>query len=71
MEHEMVLTKETLITYLLHELSGADTHKVTTYLDENGCWIGKLKIESSNEPNQDSKYYKALTESFVLGSEGI
>lgn len=69
MKHEIVLTKETLITYLLNELSGAVTHKVTTYLDENGCWIGKLKIESSNEPNQDCKYYKALTENFVLESE--
>lgn len=62
MEHTITLSKEALINYLLHELNGAVTHKVTTYLDENGCWTGKISIAESNEPKEDYKYYMALAE---------
>ena len=62
MEHTIILSKEALIDYLLHELNGAAAHKVTAYLDENGCWVGQVKIEETNEPKEDYKYYLALAE---------
>lgn len=62
MEHTIVLSKEALLDYLFHELNGAATHKVTIRLDENGCWIGQVAIEETDEPKEDYKYYMALAE---------
>ena len=55
-----ILSKETLLVYLINELSGGN-HKVTTHLDKDGCWVGKIEIEVSyEEENDDKKYYKEL-----------
>ena len=55
-----ILSKETLLTYLINELSSGN-YEVTTHLDNQGCWIGKVTIEiSGKEENNDNDYYKAL-----------
>lgn len=56
-----ILSKETLLTYLINELSSSN-YQVTTHLDKDGCWIGKIEIEiSGKKENDDNDYYRALT----------
>lgn len=63
MVNKKTYSKPTLITYLLNEL-GNGNFEVTTVLDENGCWTGKVIIEqSSADRNDDAEYYKAIAES--------
>jgi hypothetical protein len=60
MKNITTLSKETLLVYLINELSKGN-FKVTTHLDENGCWVGKIDIEVSHEEeNNDDDYYRLL-----------
>lgn len=65
MNNVQVLSKETLLVYLINEL-GDGNFKVTTVLDENGCWTNKVIIEgSTNENNEDNSYYKELVKGLM------
>lgn len=57
---EMILDKNTLLVYLINEL-GNQSWKVTTVLDDNGCWTAHLIIEGTNEKPKDiENYYKSI-----------
>lgn len=58
----MRLSKETLICYLLNELSNNVTWEVTTYLTDDGCWKGAIDIRFAEEGlgNDDIEYFKTL-----------
>ena len=57
-----ILSKETLIAYLLNEFPRNTNLKVTTFLDDNNCWLGKVQIEISGNPNnEDMEYFKCIT----------
>ena len=36
--------------------------EVTDYLDEQGCWTGKISISSTEASNQDDAYLTLLVE---------
>ena len=60
MNAKHTLSKETLLVYLINELSSGN-YKVTTDLDEEGCWVGRIHIESCFEKNNDDdEYYMNL-----------
>ena len=60
MNTKSTLSKETLLVYLINELSSGN-YKVTTDLDEGGCWVGRIHIESCfEEDNDDDEYYMKL-----------
>lgn len=60
MNMKNILSKETLLVYLINELSSGN-YKVTTDLDEEGCWIGRIHIEACHEKNnEDDEYYMNL-----------
>ena len=62
MERNNIYSKETLLVYLMNELSSG-SYEVTTYLAEDGCWDGKISIQVIFESkNEDSEYYKRLAE---------
>lgn len=56
----MILDKNTLLVYLINEL-GDHSWKVTTVLDDNGCWTAHLILEGTEEEPKDiENYYKNL-----------
>lgn len=56
-------TKETLLVYLINELSNKQNYEVTTILDDYGCWTGNVEIKSTlNEEVDDDEYYKTIAE---------
>lgn len=58
----MILDKNTLLVYLINEL-GNHPWKVTTVLDDNGCWTAQLILEGTEEEPKDiEKYYKNLSQ---------
>lgn len=59
MNRKTTLSKETLLVYLINELSSGN-YTVTTELDEDGCWLGKVRIEACLEKNNDNEYYMNL-----------
>jgi hypothetical protein len=60
MERIQVLSKETLLCYLINELSN-ENFEVTTHLDREGCWLGEITIKAVNEPiNEDQEYFYEL-----------
>lgn len=58
------LSKEALIYYLLNELGNNATWDVTTYLTDDGCWIGAIDIRFAKEglDTDDVEYIKALAD---------
>lgn len=65
MEDILFLDKDTLLVYLINELSPNVSYKVTIILDNNGCWTPKINIATSqNEPTDVGEYYKRIAESF-------
>lgn len=48
------LSKIMTLIYLFHEFGNGNL-KVTTVLDDNGCWVGKVILESTNKPAEDDK----------------
>jgi hypothetical protein len=60
MERVEILSKETLLCYLINELSN-ENFEVTTHLDREGCWLGEITIKAVNEPiNEDQEYFYEL-----------
>ena len=60
MERTQILSKETLLCYLINELSSGN-FEVTTHLDRKGCWLGEITIKAVNEPtNEDQEYFHEL-----------
>lgn len=67
MERVEILSKETLLCYLLTELSGGN-YEVITHLDRNGCWLGEITIKVTEETtNEDSDYFYELAKHLVRG----
>ena len=67
MERVEILSKETLLCYLINELSNGN-YEVTTHLDRNGCWLGEITIKGTNEQtNEDSDYFHELAKHLVRG----
>lgn len=65
-ERVQYLSKEMLITYLYNEL-GNSTVKVTTHLDKQNCWTGKISMEVVHGTPKDDRelaefYLKILCE---------
>lgn len=52
----MILDKNTLLVYLINEL-GDHPWKVTTVLDDNGCWTAHLILEGTEEEPKDIENY--------------
>ncbi len=50
------LSKLMALIYLFHEFGNGNL-KVTTVLDDEGCWVGKVILESTNEPAVDDKEF--------------
>ena len=63
MERKMILSKNTLLYYIMNEFgNNSDINlEVTEYLDERGCWTGKISIASIDRSNQDRAYLTSLT----------
>ena len=56
----MTLDKNTLLVYLINEL-GNHPWKVTTVLDDDGCWAAQVILEGTGEKPKDiENYYKNL-----------
>ena len=65
MDRVEILSKETLLCYLINELSNGN-YEVTTHLDENGCWLGEISIKGTNEKtNEDQEYFHELAKNFL------
>lgn len=64
MEDILFLDKDTLLVYLINELSPNVNYKVTTILDDNRCWTGKVNIEISQDKSNVGEYYKRIAEHF-------
>lgn len=64
MKKVQLLDKNTLLVYLINELSAAQTWEVTTILDDDGCWTGQvlLKEAGTAEPKDIENYYKKIAE---------
>ena len=59
------LSKETLLVYLINELSSGN-YIVTTDLDEEGYWVGRVHIETCLEKNNDDdEYYMNLAKRMI------
>ena len=65
MERVEILSKETLLCYLINELSNGN-YEVTTHLDRNGCWLGEISIKGTNEIlNEDQDYFHNLAKAML------
>lgn len=55
-----ILSKIMALIYLYHEFGNVNI-KVTTVLDSNNCWTGKVILEQTNEEAKDdaefAKFY--------------
>lgn len=60
-KREQVLSKEIALLYLQNEFADAPI-RVTTILDNDRCWTGKVLLEMAdeNEEIQDFEYLKAI-----------
>ena len=60
---EVIYKKETVLTYLINELSNKCNYKVSTVLTPDGCWTGEIRIqETLNQNVEDENYYLAIAE---------
>lgn len=67
MERTEILSKETLLCYLINELSNGN-YEITTHLDREGCWLGEITIKATDEPtNEDQEYFHELAKHLVRG----
>ena len=67
MDRVEILSKETLLCYLLNELSNGN-YEVTTHLDKNGCWLGEISIKGTYEKtNDDQEYFHELAKNLLRG----
>ena len=65
MKNTKIYSKETLLVYLINELSNGN-FEVITHLDGNGCWTGHIEIKTShNEENEDVEYYKKIAKNLL------
>ena len=65
MEDKKIYSKETLLVYLINELSNGN-FEVITHLDGEGCWLGHIEIKvSDNEKNEDIEYYKKIAKNLL------
>jgi hypothetical protein len=64
MKKVQLFDKNTLLVYLINELSAKQTWEVTTILDDDGCWTGQVLIKElgSEEPKDIDDYYKKIAE---------
>lgn len=59
-----ILSKIMALIYLFHEF-GNENLKVTTVLDENGCWVGKVVLERTTEnAKDDAEFAEFYTKAF-------
>lgn len=56
MDRTEIYSKETLLVYLINELSKGN-FLVTTVLDDEGCWTGEIHIKETPIPNNDDDNY--------------
>ncbi len=73
MKDVKILSKEMALFYLYHEFGNVNL-KVTTDLNENGTWTGKISLEETKEPPKDDKdfltfYLKAFEQEKKLQEE--
>ena len=67
MERTEILSKETLLCYLINELSNGN-YEVTTHLDREGCWLGEISIMVTDEKiNDDQEYFHELAKNLLRG----
>lgn len=52
MKEIKILSKIMALIYLFYEFGNVN-FKVTTILDDNGCWTGKVMLEQTEEPPQN------------------
>lgn len=57
-----IYDKNTLLVYLINELSDQCNYRVTTVLNKDECWTGKVIIEETTQEHESEKYYLALAE---------
>ena len=64
MERKMILSKNTLLYYIMNEFgNNSDINlEVTEHLDDQGGWTGKISISSTETANQDDAYLTLLVE---------
>jgi hypothetical protein len=64
MERVEIFTKETLLCYLINELSDGN-YEITTHLTDDGCWLGSIDIRKTTLQNwtdtDDQEYYHELS----------
>ena len=59
-----ILSKIMALIYLFHEFGNVNL-KVTTVLDEEGCWTGKVILEQTLEsPKDDTELAEFYTKAF-------
>ena len=64
MKKVKILSKIMALIYLFHEFGNVNL-KVTTVLDDNGCWIGKVILEQTTEnPKDDTEFAEFYTKAF-------
>ena len=65
MDRIEILSKETLLCYLINELSDGN-YQIITHLDEDGCWLGSIDIRPTDKQdwldNTDEQYYITLAD---------
>ena len=72
MEREQIFDKNTLLVYLINELSPQKNYKVRTVLSSSGCWTGKVIIEETTQKPKDiDEYYIYLGDNMKKMGEEI
>ena len=65
MQRTEILSKETLLCYLINELSNGN-YEVETHLDRDGCWLGEITIRVTEEQtNEDQEYFHELAKKLL------
>jgi hypothetical protein len=63
MDRVEIFSKETLLCYLINELSDGN-YEITTHLTEDGCWLGSIDIRQTDKQkwtdNEDQEYFHEL-----------
>ena len=64
MKKVKILSKIMALIYLFHEFGNVNL-KVTTVLDNNSCWSGKVILEQTTEnPKDDAEFAEFYTKAF-------
>ena len=64
MKHDIqILDKNTLLVYLINELSSNFNYEVDTILSPEGCWTGQINIRTTEKDSEQDivNYYKNIS----------